>query len=57
VPAARRLLAAGADRADVVRLARHAAYAAVHSTLYRIDEGYDRGDEHRGRERPLRGAL
>jgi hypothetical protein len=41
VPAARRLLAAGADRADVVRLARHAAYAAVHSTLYRIDEGYD----------------
>jgi hypothetical protein len=41
VPAARRLLAAGADRADVVRLARHAAYGAVFSTLYRIDEGYD----------------
>jgi hypothetical protein len=41
VPAARRLLTTGADRADLVRLARHAAYAAVHSTLYRIDEGYD----------------
>lgn len=41
VPAARRLLAAGADRADLVRLARHAAYSAVHSTLYRIGEGFD----------------
>ena len=41
VPAARRLLAAGADRADMVRLARRAAYGAVHSTLYRIGEGFD----------------
>jgi hypothetical protein len=41
VPAAQRLLAAGAERADLVRLARHAAYAAVHQTLYHIDEGYD----------------
>jgi hypothetical protein len=41
VPAAQRLLAADADRTDLVRLARHAAYAAVHQTLYRIDEGYD----------------
>lgn len=41
LPAAQRLLAAGADRTDLVRLARAAAYTAVHTTLYRMDEGYD----------------
>ena len=41
LPAAQRLLATGADRTDLARLARAAAYSAVFATLYRIDEGYD----------------
>jgi hypothetical protein len=41
LPAAARLIEAGADRADLVRLARAASYDAVFTTLDRIDEGYD----------------
>ncbi|WP_157420153.1 hypothetical protein [Actinomadura kijaniata] len=39
VPAAARLLAAGADRADVVLTMRAAAFEAVFATLTAIDEG------------------
>lgn len=41
VPAAARLLAAGADRVDLVRLARAAAYEAVFAVLGTVDEGTD----------------
>ncbi|MER7753906.1 hypothetical protein [Kitasatospora sp. NPDC097643] len=39
VPAARRLLAAGADRGDLVLLARAVAYEAVFATVDELDEG------------------
>ena len=39
LPAAGRLLAAGADRADLVRLVRVVAYEAVFATLDVLDEG------------------
>jgi hypothetical protein len=42
VPAAQRLLAAGADRADLVRAMRAAAYEAAFAVLNRVDEGSDR---------------
>lgn len=41
LPAAQRLLAAGADRDDVARLARAAAYEAVFATLYELDTRSD----------------
>ncbi|RAY13850.1 hypothetical protein DPM19_19230 [Actinomadura craniellae] len=42
LPAAARLLAAGADRDDVIRLARCTAYEAVFAMLYRLTgEGRD----------------
>ena len=37
LPAARRLLDAGAEHADVVAIARRAAYDAAYATLYAID--------------------
>ncbi|MGW3106536.1 hypothetical protein [Streptomyces sp. NPDC001100] len=39
IPAARRLLAAGADRDDLIRLVRAVAYKAVFATLDTLDEG------------------
>jgi len=39
LPAARRLLAAGADRDDLVRLVRAGAYEAVFATLDTLDQG------------------
>ena len=39
LPAARRLLAAGADRDDLVRLVRAVAYEAVFARLDTLDEG------------------
>jgi hypothetical protein len=41
LPAAKRLLDAGADRNDLVRMARAAAYEAVFAVLDTIDEGHD----------------
>ncbi|WP_435185473.1 hypothetical protein [Streptomyces sp. bgisy126] len=41
LPAARRLLAAGADEGDLVRLARAVAYEAVFATLDELDSGSD----------------
>lgn len=41
LPAAARLLDAGADRADLVRVARAAAYEAVFALLSNLDEGCD----------------
>lgn len=41
LPAAKRLLAAGADRADLVLLARAVAYEAVFTTLDELDAGCD----------------
>ncbi|WP_329562037.1 hypothetical protein [Kitasatospora sp. NBC_01266] len=41
LPAARRLLAAGADRADLVLLARAVAYESVFATLDELDAGGD----------------
>ncbi|MEU7261948.1 hypothetical protein AB0B21_40075 [Streptomyces rimosus] len=41
LPAAQRLLAAGADREDLVRLARAVAYEAVFATLDELDAGGD----------------
>ncbi|MEU9912368.1 hypothetical protein [Streptomyces sp. NPDC051001] len=41
LPAAQRLLAAGADKEDLVRLARAVAYEAVFSTLDELDSGGD----------------
>jgi hypothetical protein len=41
VPAARRLLAAGADPQELSTAMRAAAYAAVHSVLYEIDSMRD----------------
>ncbi|MFH8751996.1 hypothetical protein ACH4GK_34075 [Streptomyces rimosus] len=41
LPAAQRLPAAGADREDLVRLARAAAYEAVFATLDELDAGGD----------------
>ncbi|WP_102133343.1 hypothetical protein [Streptomyces hokutonensis] len=39
LPAAQRLLAAGADRDDLLRLVRAVAYEAVFATLDTLDEG------------------
>ncbi|MFD8393039.1 hypothetical protein ACFV2N_28520 [Streptomyces sp. NPDC059680] len=39
LPAAQRLLAAGADREDLVRLVRAVAYEAVFATLDELDAG------------------
>jgi hypothetical protein len=39
LPAVQRLLAAGADRADLVRLVRAVAYEAVFATLDELDAG------------------
>ncbi|MFF3417338.1 hypothetical protein ACFYW9_21940 [Streptomyces sp. NPDC002698] len=39
LPAAQRLLAAGADREDLVRLVRAVSYEAVFATLDELDEG------------------
>ena len=41
LPAARRLLEAGADRNDLVRVVRAAAYEAVFTAVWAIDEGHD----------------
>jgi hypothetical protein len=41
LPAARRLLDAGADRNDLVSVARAAAYEAVLDAVVAIDQGYD----------------
>ncbi|MEY9949860.1 hypothetical protein [Kitasatospora sp. GAS1066B] len=41
LPAAQRLVAAGADRADLVLLARAVAYEAVFTTLEELDAGGD----------------
>ncbi|WP_307706615.1 hypothetical protein [Streptomyces sp. V1I6] len=41
LPSARRLLAAGANRDDLVRVARAAAYEAVFVTLNELDAGAD----------------
>ncbi|MGW6981489.1 hypothetical protein ACWGE1_18895 [Streptomyces sp. NPDC054932] len=41
LPAAQRLLAAGADRADLARLARAVAYEAVFATVDELDAGGD----------------
>lgn len=41
LPAAKRLLDAGADRSNLVRVARAAAYEAVLDAVVAIDEGYD----------------
>ncbi|WP_329336715.1 hypothetical protein OG866_20640 [Streptomyces sp. NBC_00663] len=41
LPAAQRLLAAGADKEDLVRLVRAVAYEAVFSTLDELDSGGD----------------
>jgi len=41
LPGAQRLLDAGADRSDLVRVARAAAYQAVFTAVWAIDEGYD----------------
>ncbi|MGW4606237.1 hypothetical protein ACWENS_23555 [Streptomyces sp. NPDC004532] len=41
LPAARRLLTAGADREDLVRLVRTIAYEAVFTTLEELDTGSD----------------
>jgi hypothetical protein len=41
LPAAQRLLAAGADREDLVRLVRAVAYEAVFTTLDELDAGGD----------------
>jgi hypothetical protein len=41
LPAARRLLDAGADRGDLLRAMRVSAYEAAFSVLNRIDVGYD----------------
>ncbi|MER6445373.1 hypothetical protein [Streptomyces venezuelae] len=40
IPAANRLLAAGADRSDLARVARAAAFEAIASALNVLDEGY-----------------
>jgi hypothetical protein len=44
IPAAARLLEAGADRDDLVRLARASAYEAVFTALSRIHDGPDPAD-------------
>lgn len=41
IPAAKRLIDAGANRDDVVLLARAAAYEAVFATIHTIDEAHD----------------
>ncbi len=41
LPAAQRLLAAGADKEDLVRLVRAVAYEAVFATLDELDSGSD----------------
>jgi hypothetical protein len=41
LPTAKRLLDAGADRNDLVRVARAAAYEAVFTAVWAIDEGHD----------------
>lgn len=43
IPAAKRLIDAGARREDVVLLARAVAYDAVFATIDTIDEGHDPG--------------
>ncbi|MGX9887920.1 hypothetical protein [Streptomyces sp. NPDC002276] len=54
LPAARRLLAAGANRDDLVRLARAVAYEAVFATLETLDGGpVDVGPRRTRRSRPL----
>ncbi|MFG2825543.1 hypothetical protein ACGFX4_39715 [Kitasatospora sp. NPDC048365] len=41
IPATHRLLAAGADRADIARVARAAAFETVAAVIGILDEGYD----------------